>query len=194
VGGPHDAEVAAVKSGDAGLLESFRDRDDAGIGSTETQFDVLVDEIRNPVIIDGGEGLNVEIAIGDGTEEPCFAAGAELSCDEVCGFGDDERGGDQRSGLLSQELGAGAMVGIGVVGCCKQNTRIDDQHRSVASEALYEHLVGVTGPTTRTRRAHPHERESALRRGWFAGKRSGELGDDHVDADTTPFGFSGQFA
>jgi hypothetical protein len=49
---------------------------------------------------------------------------------------------------MSEEPRAGVMVGVRVVGCCQQHAGIDDQHCSVAPEALSEHLVGITSPTT----------------------------------------------
>lgn len=79
----NDAEVAVVESGDPGDPESLGDDDETGIGATETEVGVSVDQLGYSVGVTARDHLDLEFAIGQGTEEVGFCGRAELASDQV---------------------------------------------------------------------------------------------------------------
>ena len=96
----YDAEVSAVERRERAELHAFGDDDEAGVGAAEAEVGVGLDQLGDPPCICGCDGLDLEFAVGDGAEELGFRGRAELSADQVGGFGDHERGGYERARVL----------------------------------------------------------------------------------------------
>ncbi len=175
--------MAPVEGGDSGELKPLGDDDQAGIRAAETEIGIRFDQVGHPPSISGRDRLNLQLTRGDGTEERCFRGCAELPTDEVGSFGDHERGCYERARVLNG-LGAGLMVGIGVVGGREENARIDDEQALVSAEAVGQKLVGIAGGATGGGRAQPDEREGRSPRKEVSRQHAGQLRDDEVDADS----------
>lgn len=186
----HDCEVAVVEGGDAGDAEAFGDGDQAGVGAAEAEVGVGLDEFTDAGPVVWAERFDGEVAVDDRRVERGFGVWAEFSVEEVGGFGDDEGGGDERPGVVADYPGGSGVVAVGAVGGRDDDAGIDDQHRSVASEAVVEELVETVGDAV-LGCADRDERGPPAGPGRLGGQVRGEFGDDVVDADLTAgrFGF-----
>lgn len=92
---------------------------------------------------------------------------------------------DERAGSAPSSLGL--RIGVGVVADRQQGARVDDEHVSVAAEAVCEQVVGVARVTSGGRCAEPDERELPLLARRLGRERLGQFGDHDVDADAAPF-------
>ena len=76
------------------------------------------------------------------------------------------------------------MIGIGIVGGCEENARIDDEQALVLAEAVGQKLVGIAGGASGGGRAQPDEREGRSPRKEVSRQHGGQLRDYEVDADS----------
>lgn len=109
---PYDIEVPSIECGDLPLLMPLCDRDDARVGATERQVDVLLDEFGDPHHVVARKWLDVEFVAGNSGEEVCLRARSELPADEVGGLGEYECCGDNRAGLVSEQACTRLVVGV----------------------------------------------------------------------------------
>lgn len=128
VGWADDGEVPSVDRRDPALVESFGDRDDAGVGAAERQRGVGGDELVDsfPVLV--GEVLDDEVAIDDRLVEGGFGGWTEFTFDQVGALGDHHRSGDHRAGLGGEHRGAALVVAVGAVSCGDEHSGVYDQH------------------------------------------------------------------
>lgn len=138
----HHAEMTTVKCGDSALAVSFRKCHKAGIGSPQSHVDVALDEVCDSAEVVCCERLHRDLAVCDSPHEDGFRGCAQLSSDQVGSLGNDQWRRHQRTGLSLKQQPASVVVSIHLVGGSQQDAGIDDQHESVASEALFEHPVG----------------------------------------------------
>ena len=127
VGRTNDGEVSPVEGRYTGLIEPLGDRDNAGVGASEGQIGVGLNEVRDAGQVSGLQVLDHQIALGDGTEERGFCCGAELSCDEVCGLGDHEVSRYGFAGRFS-DLDASEVVGVCVIGGGEKDASVNDEY------------------------------------------------------------------
>ena len=149
VAGAYDAEVAVVKGADLDGSQAFGDGHQACVGAAQREVGVGVDELGHPGPVAGGECFDGDGAGGDAAVERCFGGRADLTVDQPAGLGDDQGGGDQRPGVLFDEVPAGSVVGVVAVSGGEEDAGIDEEHPSVSPETLSEHLLGVCSPAPR---------------------------------------------
>jgi hypothetical protein len=111
--------VAAVECGDLSGAETLGDRDKAGVGATQTEVGLLLDERCDALPVAGAERLDEKVAGRDGAVETCFSSGAKLAVNEITSLGDDERALEQTVGCGLDQIGARLMGGIG----CRRRRR-----------------------------------------------------------------------
>lgn len=100
----------------------------------------------------------------------------------VGGLGDDEGRRYERPGTVDR-LHAPVVIGVGVVGSCEKDARVDDEQASVSAEAVGKKLIGFARKAAGAGRPEPNERERLLHGHGFGRQRGGQLGDHEVDAD-----------
>ena len=144
----NDAEVPSIERRDRRDVETFREGDQARVGATEPEVGIGLDQLGDSLSVRRRDELNLDVACCHGAKERCFCLGAELATDEIGGFGDHERSGEERSRALDRPV-ARLMVRVSVVGGREQNARVDDKQASVFAEAGGEEVVGVTGEPPR---------------------------------------------
>jgi hypothetical protein len=93
----NDTEMAVVQGGDSCGSEAFSDGDEAGVGATEAQILVAVDQLANPLPIRPGQRLDSNGLLEDRGVEGDLSDCSDLTVDQMRGFGDHQRGGDQRA-------------------------------------------------------------------------------------------------
>ncbi len=92
-----DTEMAVVQGGDSCGTEAFSDDDEAGVGATEAQILVAVDQLANPLPISLDQRLDREGLLHDRGVEGDLSDRSDLTVDQMRGFGDHQRGRDQRA-------------------------------------------------------------------------------------------------
>ena len=93
----YDREVAPVERGDPGGPEALGDRDQAGVGATESKIGVGLDQFGDSSSVYGCDRFDLELTCGYGAEETRFRICTDLSSDQVRGLGDDEGGRYERT-------------------------------------------------------------------------------------------------
>lgn len=127
--GAYDLEVTVVERGDLDGSVALCDRDDRCVGGTEGEICVALDELASSFPVRDGQGLDDETPLDDIGEQRRFAGGPALAGDQKSRFGDDETGGDQRTGSGFEERLAGLVVRVALVRGRDERTSVDDQHR-----------------------------------------------------------------
>jgi len=69
VPGTYDTEMPPVQRGYLNETEPFGDRDNPGVGRTERQVRVLVDQVRHPRVVVGREVDRLEVTVGQRAQE-----------------------------------------------------------------------------------------------------------------------------
>jgi len=141
--GTYDAEVGLVESGDPGHVQSLGDGHEACVGTAQGQVGVGVDELADALPVTGPECLDKQVSADDRRIERRLGTGAELALEEIRSFGYDHGGRHERPGIVADDRRTTSVVTIGTVGGSDEHTGVDDQHWSVAPEALGEDLVHV---------------------------------------------------
>ncbi len=136
-----------IDRGDAVDSVALDQDNEAGVGRSERQVGVLLDEIRDPRPVLSAEWFHHEVPRCDGANERCLGCWSELTVDQVTGLGDHEWRRTEGSSLTFEQLATRLMVGIALVCRGEQHARVDDEH-STSAESLGQHLVGIAGPTT----------------------------------------------
>lgn len=95
VGRTHDMEVSMIQCGDLGDRKSFGDSDDRRVGTAQFHVRVLVNQAADAIPVTAGERFNVDQSVGDVAEQRNFRIWADLSVQQIGGFSDHHRGGDQ---------------------------------------------------------------------------------------------------
>lgn len=152
-----DAEVTVIERRNPALVVALRERDDAGIGGTEGEVDVLVDEISGPAEVSWREKFHGDLAIGDRSHERRLSVRPQLATDQVGALRHHQRRRYERCTLRCDQSGTALMGRVGLVRRGQQHAGVNDQHNSVASEALGEHLVRVGSRSSRCRATDPNE-------------------------------------
>lgn len=182
--GAHDAEVGAVQGGDACRTETFGDRDEAGVGSAEGHVLVALDELPDALPVDAAERLDGEGAVDDGVVERWFGVWAEFSGEQINGFSNDHRRGDQWPGRCFEELEAGVMVAVGAIGGSDEWAGVNDQHWSVTTEPVGEEFVDLVADAVLARSDSSEAEVAAARRSTDVGSMIGEdFGSEFLDGD-----------
>src|SRR5699024_3814341 len=88
-------EVPVIESGDALFTVSFSERDDSGVGAAEPQVSVRGDQIADPSPVSAGERFNMQSLVQDRLVEKDLSPGTQLALEQIGGFGDHHRSGDQ---------------------------------------------------------------------------------------------------
>lgn len=109
-------EVATVKGRDGGDGEAFADRDQAGVGASEREVSVDFDEFGDAQVVARGERFDEDVPVGDRAVETGLGGWAGLPIDQVSGFVDDQRGGDESVGRGLDQINTRGVGRVGVIG------------------------------------------------------------------------------
>ncbi len=101
--GSHNGEVSVVEGGDAGLIESFGDSDEAGVNKVESEIVVGVGELDAAVPVIGGEFDRFELTSGNEAKESLMGSGAETVENQPSRLRDDW--GGRSPGLSGEQVG-----------------------------------------------------------------------------------------
>lgn len=161
VGRTDHREMCSVDRRDTDGLQPFSDRDEARIGATEWEIAVLIDELSHASPVVGRQGLDLEAAVENGVIQRNLGVRAKFPVEEVGGFCDHHRGGDERPRIRVEEVAVLRVVSIIAICCCDQRPGVDDQHSSALAKAVGEEFIDlVTDPVAAC--ADPDERELRL--------------------------------
>lgn len=141
--GADDDKVAAVQGRQWGSSQPFGQGDQRGVGTTEAEICVLLDQVTDarPVVV--GQGLDREhTSVID--LKRAFGTRPQLAVDEVGRLGDHQGARDEWSRVGFEQLPALPVVGVIDVRGGHQRASVDQQ-RSVAPEPVSQQLVGVLG-------------------------------------------------
>lgn len=150
--------MSPVERGDPGGFEALGYRYQAGVGATESQIGVCLDQFGDPSSVGGRERFDLELTCGYGAEETRFRGCTDLSTDQVGGLGDDEGRRYERPGTVDR-VHAPVVIGVGVVGSREKDARVDDEQASVSAEAVGKKLIGFARKSAGAGRAESDERE-----------------------------------
>lgn len=98
MGWADDAEVPPVQGGDVDRAEPLRDRDDDGVGGTERQGRVPLDEVGGPGGVSGGDLHQFVQPVGDVAQEAGFCPCPGPALQHVPDLGDQRRWQQERAG------------------------------------------------------------------------------------------------
>ena len=139
-----------------------------------------------------GQCLDEDFVVDDRGVEGALGSRTQLATDQVGGFGDHHRGGDQWTGLGLEQPAAGTVVRVAAISSGQQRTGIHDQH-SVAPKSVGQHRIAVSSTGGREGSTDGCETQPTDRLPWFAVGcvRPGETCSDQFDGDlvypdTTP--------
>ncbi len=124
----NDTEMAVIQGGDTCGSEAFSDGDEAGVGATEAEILIAVDQLANPLPIRPGQRLACNSLLDDRGVEGDLSYCSDLTVDQMRGFGDHQRGGDQRAVIGFEQVAAGVIVGVITIGGSDQHPGVNDQH------------------------------------------------------------------
>ena len=144
------SEVPVVKCCNAGGVEPFSDRDEAGVATAKREIAVPVNERSDSFPVDGRERLDGQGVVDDRRVQTKFALGADLTGDHIRSLGDDHCGCNKWPGVGLKKVPTGEVIDVVGVRGRDEHTCIDDQHRLATPETFGEDLIDITGVTTRS--------------------------------------------
>lgn len=109
---PEHGEVAAVESGQLGLIESLHDSHHCRIDEPDVGIRVAVADGANPAVVSRDQILNEISAILNVVEERHECRGLEPPADLVIDLHEDRCWDQDRLDRRLDQVAAGAMVGI----------------------------------------------------------------------------------
>jgi hypothetical protein len=120
-------EVSAVERGDPDGLEALGKRHQAGVRSTQREVAVLLDQVLDPLPVVVCQRFHQKCAVDDRVIQRDLGGNAQVPFQQIRRFSDDHRGGDQRSIILLQQIGALPVPRVSAIGRRDQDTGVDDE-------------------------------------------------------------------
>jgi hypothetical protein len=106
----------------------FGDGDDAGVDGAQREVGVAGDEFDDPGPVLLGEVLEPDLVAGHRPQEAGFGRRAEPGLDQPGTLDGDRNGNDELASPVGQEVVAGAVVGVVLVGGGEEDPGVDQDH------------------------------------------------------------------